>query len=60
MPYNGQHYKTFVALLQLWGLPSALAQPISNQLANIDNTKQDELIELITVQLEKKQNPPQA
>ncbi len=58
MPYNAQHYTTFKALLQLWGLPPELAQPISSQLANIDNTKQDELIELFTVQLEKKQNLP--
>jgi hypothetical protein len=57
MAYNSQHYTTFIALLQLWGLPPELAQPISNQLANIDNTQQDELIKTLTVALHKKQSP---
>lgn len=58
MPYNSQHYTTFAALLQLWGLPAAVAQPISSRLANIDNNDQDVLIELIASELQKKQNPP--
>ena len=56
MSYNRQHYTTFVALLQLWGFPSAEADFIGNQLANVDNNVQDQLIEKITVALHKKQN----
>lgn len=59
MPYNGQHHKTFDALLKLWGLPPELVTPISSELAKLDNTRQDELIETFSVQLLKKQNPPQ-
>ncbi|URD49672.1 hypothetical protein [Chroococcidiopsis sp. CCNUC1] len=56
MAFNNQHYYTFTALLQLWGLPSQLVEPISRQLANIDNTQQDELIQLFAVELQKKQS----
>lgn len=59
MTYNGQHYKTFTALLQVWGLPEEMASRISNVLAYADNTEQDKLIEFIAVQLQKKQSPPQ-
>lgn len=59
MPYNSQHYETFVSLLKLWGLPQELANPISNQLANVDNGAQDILIQTMTRELLKKQKPPQ-
>lgn len=49
---------TFIALLQMWGLPTELAQPISDQLARIDNGMQDQLIKTITVELQKKQASP--
>lgn len=58
MPYNGQHYKTFLALLQIWGLPEEMSCRISSILANADNTEQDKLIEFIAIQLQKKQSPP--
>ena len=58
MPYNSQHYTTFTALLQLWGLPLEVAKPISSRLAYIDNDDQDRLIELIASELQKKQDPP--
>lgn len=56
MSYNGEHYSTFMALLQMWGLPMKLAESISKQLANIDNAKQDELIKTLTVELHKRQS----
>ena len=57
MAYNDQHFHTFSALLKLCGLPSRLIEPISRQLANIDNTQQDILIQLIAVELQKQQSP---
>jgi hypothetical protein len=59
MSYNSQHYRTFLALLQVWGLPEEMASRISSILANADNTEQDKLIEFIAVQLQQKQSPPQ-
>ena len=56
MAYNAQHYQTFTALLKLWGFPSQLVEPISLQLANIDNTEQDKLIQLFAVELQKQQS----
>ena len=58
MPYNQKQYITFVALLKLWGVPPNLVEPISTQLANIDNDKQDELIAIFTDELQQKQNQP--
>jgi hypothetical protein len=57
MAYNHQHYETFVALLQFWGLPPEVANLISEQLADIDNDAQDELIKILTTKLHKKQIP---
>ena len=59
MPYNKPHHKTFVALLKLSGLPPSLAEPIGQNLAQLDNTQQDDLIAFISEELQKKQNLPQ-
>jgi hypothetical protein len=56
MAYNRLHHKTFVALLKLSGLPRSLVEPIGIKLANLDNNEQDELIVLISEELQKKQN----
>ncbi|PPS44870.1 hypothetical protein B1A85_00860 [Chroococcidiopsis sp. TS-821] len=55
MSYNAQHYNTFAALLQMRGLPIELAKLISGELAQIDNDRQDRLIETFTVRLYAKQ-----
>lgn len=39
----------------MWGLPKELAKLISHELANIDNGRQDRLIETFTVELCNKQ-----
>lgn len=57
MAYNNRHYTTFIALLDLWGFPPEEAKFISDQLARVDNDAQDQLIEKITVALQKKTKP---
>ncbi len=59
MPYNKPHHKTFVALLKLSGLPPSMAEPIGHNLAYLENNQQDELIAVISEELQKKQNSPQ-
>lgn len=59
MAYNKPHHKTFVALLKLSGLPQSLAEPIGQNLAYLDNNQQDELIAVMSEELQKKQNLPQ-
>ena len=56
LPYNQNHHTTFVALLKLWGLDQQVAEPIWKNLAMLDNSSQDELLAVITDELEKKQN----
>ncbi len=50
-----QHRATFTALFKIWGFPEEAAQEIGRQLSCIDNGVQDNLIEIITTALEKKQ-----
>lgn len=57
MGYNQAHHTTFTALLQLWGFPSEEAKFIGERLAQVDNNVQDQLIEKITLALQKKQSP---
>lgn len=57
MAYNKQHHTTFDALLQVYGVPKELASRIAGQLAYVDNTEQDKLIEFMTVELQKKLSP---
>ncbi len=52
---NMQHRATFTALFKIWGFPEEAAQEIGRQLSCIDNGVQDNLIEIITTALEKKQ-----
>jgi len=59
MAYNQSHYKTFVALLKLSGLSQSLAEPIGQSLAHLDNSQQDELIAVISEELQEKQNSVQ-
>ena len=57
MDYNSDHQTTLCSLLQMWGLPSELAQTISGHLSQIDNGQQDRLIRDLVISLQKKQNP---
>ena len=59
MTYNKSHYRTFVALLKLSGLLESLAEPIGQNLANLDNNQQDVLIAVISEELQEKQNSVQ-
>lgn len=58
MAYNKSHHKTFVALLKISGLSASLAEPIGNKLAYLDNSQQDELIAVISEELQKQQKAP--
>ena len=59
MAYNKSHHRTFVALLKLSGLSQSLAEPIGQSLAHLDNNQQDELIAVISEELQEKQNSVQ-
>ena len=59
MAYNKSHRRTFVALLKLSGLSQSLAEPIGQRLAHLDNSQQDELIAVISEELQEKQNSVQ-
>ena len=59
MAYNKSHHRTFVALLKLSGLSQSLAEPIGQSLAHLDNSQQDELIAVISEELQEKQNSVQ-
>ena len=59
MAYNKSHHRTFVALLKLSGLSESLAEPIGQNLANLDNNQQDALIAVISEELQEKQNSVQ-
>lgn len=54
MAYNKQYHLTFAALLRLSGLSESLAEPISLNLAQLDNSQQDALITIISEELQKK------
>lgn len=58
MAYNEPHHRTFVALLKLSGLPQSLAEPIGQNLAYLDNNSQDNLIAVISEELQKQPNLP--
>ena len=53
MTYNANYHTTFVAMINLCGLRSDLAELISNDILYIDNSALDTLIALMTDELQK-------
>ena len=51
-----QHQATFIALFKLFGFSKEVSEAIGWQLADINNATQDNLIALLTFELEKRQN----